>query len=143
MAVRGIRSFDDKSIAIVEFFAPLTVIVGVNGAGKSTILESLKYATTGDMPPNSKGGAFIHDPKMTGAGESKAQVRLRFYAINRVRMNVIRNVQVTTKKGGALAMKTLEGVLAVDDPEQGKNKVSRSSNEMEWLSSSLKLDADD
>jgi DNA repair exonuclease SbcCD ATPase subunit len=29
-----------------------------------TIIESLKYATTGDQPPNTKGGAFIHDPKV-------------------------------------------------------------------------------
>jgi DNA repair exonuclease SbcCD ATPase subunit len=29
-----------------------------------TIIECLKYATTGDLPPNSKGGAFIHDPKV-------------------------------------------------------------------------------
>ncbi len=29
-----------------------------------TIIEALKYATTGEHPPNSKGGAFIHDPKV-------------------------------------------------------------------------------
>ena len=29
-----------------------------------TIIECLKYATTGEQPPNSKGGAFIHDPKV-------------------------------------------------------------------------------
>lgn len=29
-----------------------------------TIIECLKYATIGDLPPNSKGGAFIHDPKV-------------------------------------------------------------------------------
>lgn len=27
-----------------------------------TIIECLKYATTGDLPPGAKGGAFIHDP---------------------------------------------------------------------------------
>jgi hypothetical protein len=32
--------------------------------GIQTIIECLKYATTGDLPPNSKGGAFIHDPKV-------------------------------------------------------------------------------
>jgi len=30
-----------------------------------TIIECLKYATTGLLPPNSKGGAFIHDPKVS------------------------------------------------------------------------------
>lgn len=29
-----------------------------------TIIECLKYATTGDLPPNTKGGAFVHDPKV-------------------------------------------------------------------------------
>jgi hypothetical protein len=29
-----------------------------------TIIECLKYATTGDQPPNTKGGAFVHDPKV-------------------------------------------------------------------------------
>jgi DNA repair protein RAD50 len=38
--------------------------VGYNGSGKTTIIECLKYATTGELPPNSKGGAFIHDPKV-------------------------------------------------------------------------------
>jgi len=69
LAIRGIRSFDDKQIAIVEFFSPVTVIVGHNGSGKTTIIECLKYATTGDQPPGTRGGAFIHDPKM--ANEKK------------------------------------------------------------------------
>ena len=31
-----------------------------------TIIECLKYATTGLLPPNTKqNGAFIHDPKVT------------------------------------------------------------------------------
>ena len=29
-----------------------------------TIIECLKYVTTGDQPPNTKGGAFVHDPKV-------------------------------------------------------------------------------
>ena len=29
-----------------------------------TIIECLKYATTGDLPPNTKGGAFVHDPSV-------------------------------------------------------------------------------
>ena len=64
LAIRGIRSFDDKSIAVIEFFSPVTVIVGHNGSGKTTIIECLKYASTGDQPPGTRGGAFVHDPKM-------------------------------------------------------------------------------
>ncbi|KAI0345847.1 hypothetical protein BDW22DRAFT_1353452 [Trametopsis cervina] len=115
LAIRGIRSFDDKQLAVIEFFHPVTVIVGHNGSGKTTIIECLKYATTGDQPPNTRGGAFIHDPKMANEKEVKAQVRLRFVAANGQRMFVMRNLSVTVKKTGAMQMKTLEGVLGLSD----------------------------
>ncbi|KAI0786813.1 P-loop containing nucleoside triphosphate hydrolase protein [Abortiporus biennis] len=120
LAIRGIRSFDDKQIAVIEFFNPVTVIVGHNGSGKTTIIECLKYATTGDQPPNTRGGAFIHDPKMANEKEVKAQVKLRFNAANGQRMLVVRNVSVSVKRNGQLTMKTLEGILAVLDQETGK-----------------------
>jgi DNA repair protein RAD50 len=114
LAIRGIRSFDDKQIAVIEFFSPVTVIVGHNGSGKTTVIECLKYATTGDQPPNTRGGAFIHDPKMANEKEVKAQVKLRFHAANGTRMLVVRNLSVTIKKTG-LTMKTLENILALAD----------------------------
>ncbi len=115
LAIRGIRSFDDKQIAVIEFFTPVTVIVGHNGSGKTTIIECLKYATTGDQPPNTRGGAFIHDPKMANEKEVKAQVKLRFHAANLQRMLVVRNLSVTVKKNGAMTMKTLESILGLAD----------------------------
>lgn len=35
LAIRGIRSFDDKRVEVVQFFTPVTVIVGQNGSGKT------------------------------------------------------------------------------------------------------------
>lgn len=64
LLIRGIRSFSPYQESIIEFYSPLTIIVGHNGAGKTTVIECLKYATCGDLPPNSKGGAFVHDPKV-------------------------------------------------------------------------------
>jgi DNA repair protein RAD50 len=53
--------------------------VGQNGSGKTTIIECLKMATTGDLPPNCKGGqAFINDPHILGVAEVKAQIMLKF-----------------------------------------------------------------
>ncbi|OCB89866.1 hypothetical protein A7U60_g2895 [Sanghuangporus baumii] len=115
LAIRGIRSFDDKNIAVIEFFSPVTVIVGHNGSGKTTIIECLKYATTGDQPPNSRGGAFVHDPKMANEKEVKAQVKLRFMAANGQRMLAVRNLSVTMKKTAGLTMKTLESILSLAD----------------------------
>ncbi|MCO5565271.1 hypothetical protein L7F22_018944 [Adiantum nelumboides] len=122
MAIRGVRSFDEKRINAIQFFSPLTLIVGTNGSGKTTIIECLKYCTTGDLPPNSKGGAFVHDPGMATANEVKAQIRLRFYNTNKVRINCIRNLQVTRKKGGGLTMKTLEAILQTEDTQRGENR---------------------
>ncbi|EJT49074.1 hypothetical protein A1Q1_01723 [Trichosporon asahii var. asahii CBS 2479] len=129
LAIRGIRSFDDKHVQVIEFYSPLTVIVGHNGSGKTvsclkvvevaddqTIIECLKYATTGDLPPNTKGA----DNQMANEKEVKAQVRLRFWNVNRQRMTVTRSLQVTTKKTGGLTMKTLEGLLAKTDGNDGK-----------------------
>jgi DNA repair protein RAD50 len=114
LAIRGIRSFDDKQLLVIEFFSPVTVIVGHNGSGKTTIIECLKYATTGEQPPNTRGGAFVHDPKMANEKEVKAQVKLRFTAANGTSMLAVRNLSVTVKKTSGLTMKTLENILALE-----------------------------
>ncbi|KAL9037357.1 MAG: hypothetical protein Q9214_005740, partial [Letrouitia sp. 1 TL-2023] len=75
-----------------------------------TIIECLKYATTGDLPPNSKGGAFIHDPKLCGEKEVLAQVKLSFKSSSGAKMVATRNLQLTVKKT-ARQQKTLEGQL--------------------------------
>ena len=86
----GIRSFGagDGEKAVIQFGTPLTLLTGQNGAGKTvqahtqahlvghsvqfnvrislqTVIECLRYVTTGDQPPNTKGGAFVHDPKVS------------------------------------------------------------------------------
>ena len=49
---------------ILDFFKPLTLILGSNGSGKTTVIESLRMMTTGQLPPNaSRGASFINDPK--------------------------------------------------------------------------------
>ena len=35
LLIQGIRSFDPEQREVIEFFSPLTVIVGHNGAGKT------------------------------------------------------------------------------------------------------------
>jgi len=121
LAIRGSRSFDDKNLSVIEFYSPVTVIVGHNGSGKTTIIECLKYATTGDQPPGSRGGAFVHDPKMANEKEVKAEVKLRFFAENGQRMLTIRNLSVTKKKTAGVTMKTLESSLALENGNAEKS----------------------
>ncbi|KAF9901959.1 DNA repair protein rad50 [Linnemannia zychae] len=121
LLIRGIRSFasDTGDAATITFYSPLTLITGHNGSGKTTIIECLKYATTGDMPPGSKTGAFVNDPKMTDSPSIKAQVRLRFKNVNNQTMSVVRCLSLTAKKTG-YTQKTLENVLAALDSNTGE-----------------------
>ncbi|KAJ2709746.1 DNA repair protein rad50, partial [Coemansia spiralis] len=113
LLIQGVRSFDPQNQDIIEFYTPLTIIVGQNGCGKTTIIECLKYITTGELPPNSKGGAFIHDPKLVGENEIKAQVKLRFYNISQRSMTCVRSMLLSQKKV-TVTQKTLEGALSFD-----------------------------
>lgn len=115
LAIRGIRSFDNQSMAVIQFYSPLTVIVGHNGSGKTTIIECLKYITTGDLPPNTKGGAFVHDPAIAGESVVMAEVLLRFKNLAGTKLIASRRLQVSKKKNTALTMKTLEGTLSYHD----------------------------
>jgi DNA repair protein RAD50 len=112
LQITGVRSFDHKHGEVIKFFSPLTLIVGLNGSGKTTIIEALRYATTGELPPNSStGGAWIHDPKLCGENEVLAQVKLAFSSSSGAAMIITRNLQVTVKKN-TRTQKTLEASLA-------------------------------
>ena len=106
----GVRSFGPRHPETIAFNTPLTLIVGYNGSGKTTIIECLKYATTGELPPNSKGGAFIHDPNLVGEKDVQAQVKVSFRSTVGESYVVTRNVQLLVKKT-TRSQKTLEGSL--------------------------------
>ena len=66
LTIRGIRSFNPNTEEKIEFQKPLTLILGANGAGKTTIIESLRTMTSGSMPPHTLAGkTFIHDPRIS------------------------------------------------------------------------------
>lgn len=56
MTIKGIRSFSPREEKTIKFFKPLTIIVGDNGCGKTTIIECLKAGCTGNLPPNCSSG---------------------------------------------------------------------------------------
>ena len=79
LAIRGIRSFSPFDEEKIEFFRPLTMILGSNGAGKTTIIEALRTMTSGTMPPHTnQGKTFIHDPRVSNLPETKASIKLKF-----------------------------------------------------------------
>ena len=111
LSILGVRSFSNTTSEVIKLESPLTLIVGLNGTGKSSIVESLKFSCTGILPPNaSRNGAFIQDPALCGEKEVLAQVKMSFVSTTGARMVVTRNLQLTVKKTQR-SQKTLEGSL--------------------------------
>ncbi|ESP01816.1 hypothetical protein LOTGIDRAFT_139048 [Lottia gigantea] len=126
MSIQGIRSFgpEEQDKQVIQFFKPLTLILGPNGTGKTTIIECLKYITSGDLPPNSmKNCAFIHDPKIAGEREVKGQIRLQLRDVTGKQVLVTRSV-TATQKLKKIEMKTLEGVITRHGPDGTKKSIN-------------------
>ncbi|KAI9660134.1 MAG: DNA repair protein rad50 [Bathelium mastoideum] len=119
LSIIGVRSFDNQISETIQFFSPLTLIVGYNGSGKTTIIECLKYATTGQLPAHSKsGGAFIHDPNLCHEKEVLAQVKLSFVASNGARMVTTRKLQLSVKKTSRSQSKLEASLLSMKNGER-------------------------
>lgn len=133
LSIQGIRSFDPERQETIQFGFPLTLICGQNGCGKTTIIECLKYATTGDLPPNAKGGAFINDPSIASRSSVTAQVKLAFVNANGKSMILTRTMQLTRKRTrtgtSSNTFKTLDGQLAVMD-KGNKTTMSTKNSEL-------------
>ena len=94
-------------------------------ARRTTIIESLKYAVTGSLPPGKNAGqAFVHDPKSIGHQAVKANIKLRLTNRAGQQMVVIRSMELTQKKA-SMTFKALDGILRTTDNRTGE-KVSLS-----------------
>ena len=52
-------------------------------ATRQTIIECIKMALTGELPPDAnRGKNFIHDPKVQANSETKAAIKLQFQTVN-------------------------------------------------------------
>lgn len=118
LSIKGIRSFDPSSKSKITFFSPVTLIVGHNGAGKTTIIESLLYITTGEAPPNSKRGiAFVHDPKLHGTS-TQAEVALMFKSMSGSNIYISRSMR-SDYSHGATKFQTMDRTLKILSNEDG------------------------
>lgn len=120
--IKGIRSYNPKKFQSIEFQNPLTLIVGQNGTGKTTIIESLKYATTNILPPNTKGGAFIYDNNLANDAEVKAEIKLSIVDMHNRNITIQKILQSSLKKNKT-ENKTIELNIFVND-----NKLEKSLN---------------
>ena len=90
LEISGIRSFkenpDDINKQSIDFEGPVTLITGKNGTGKTTIIESLKYATVGNFPEEMVGDLNIWD-----RNEINSKVSLLIKSADNTTYNLIYN----------------------------------------------------
>jgi len=103
---------------------PLTLILGKNGCGKTTIIECLRYITSGDPPPGSnKGSTFVHDPKMARERETTGCVKLQYRGIDGNIYTVMRSMQAIVK-GKNIACRTLDATITKRTAEGSAKSLS-------------------
>lgn len=119
---------------MIEFTqSPLTLIVGPNGSGKTTIIEALKFITTGNHPAGGNGAAFVHDPKVLDEREVKARVKLQFKDQTGNRLVVTRTMEVT-QTAKTQKYKTLESsIQKIDAVTKEKSTLSSRCAEIDSL----------
>ena len=124
MLIKGVRSFSPYNEDAITFFKPLTIIVGPNGSGKTTVIECLKQACTGSLPPtcSKQRAAFIHDPKISGQTETRAQIKLRFKEHSNGNPVVLVKSFLLTVKGTTSTLKAADQTVKKMDPETGETE---------------------
>ena len=105
--------------------APLTIVQGANGCGKTTIIECLKFGLTGTVPPGSSAGqSFVHDPRVAGRTEVKGQVKILMRSGDR-RVLVSRSARCAVKKGNKLEYKLLDSTIKIRQGKETKSATNK------------------
>ncbi|XP_017079232.1 DNA repair protein RAD50 [Drosophila eugracilis] len=113
LSIQGVRSFGSNAedLQSIKFSSPVTLILGENGCGKTTIIECLKYALTGECPPGSdRGKSFVHDPKIFGLNESLAQIKMQVRDKRGAQVSICRTMKVSNKRN-KVSFETMDSTI--------------------------------
>ncbi|CAJ1930289.1 unnamed protein product [Cylindrotheca closterium] len=105
--------------------------IPLHDLGRTTIIESLKFAVCGALPPGNKSGqAFVHDPNSIGQSSVKAQIKLRFTNRGGRTMVVLRSMELAQKKKN-MTFKQLDGVIRMTDEDGQRQSLSHKCSELD------------
>ncbi|XP_044757620.1 DNA repair protein RAD50 [Coccinella septempunctata] len=115
LQLSGIRSFGpfEEHTQTISFDTPVTLLVGQNGCGKTTILEAIKYACTSDLPGGTaKGQGFVHDPKISDRAQTKGQIRLKLIDVKGDIYTIVKAIQVV-QGPSSMSFSSLDSSLSI------------------------------
>lgn len=101
--------------------------MGENGCGKTTVIECLKYALTGECPPGSdRGKNFVHDPKIFNLTDVLGQIKLEVRNVQGARLSICRSMKLGMKRN-KITFETLDATLNYlnDDGNKGAESISK------------------
>ncbi|XP_065361714.1 DNA repair protein RAD50 [Calliphora vicina] len=129
LSIQGIRSFGGNAgdAQVIRFSSPVTLILGENGCGKTTVIECLKYALTGECPPGSdRGKNFIHDPKIFSLTDVLGQIKLEVRNVQGARLSICRSMKLGLKRN-KITFETLDATLNYlnDDDKKSSESISK------------------
>ncbi|KAI2801275.1 DNA repair protein rad50 [Blomia tropicalis] len=98
LIIQGIRSFNPDEPVDIKF-SLLTIFHGPDDVGKTTIIDSLKYALTGNLPPNCDNEeCFVHDVQYSKRSMICGQTRLIFIDTQNKSTEITRNLSLFSPK---------------------------------------------
>ena len=118
LEISGIRIFKEDDPQIIDF-EPLTLIVGANGTGKSTIIESLKFATIGKLQRE-----MITLPDIWEKDKIESKVSLNFNSFDNNNYEVNLSPSIGKSKNNRLSFQTGNCQLTIQTPYSNQKYVN-------------------